>query len=76
LATARQGKIGNWLIEESFIDELRTLQREELSVQLNSADQNERVRPAAVRCLVALINQMISPTPLHMASYAYIFARP
>ncbi|MFT5086060.1 MAG: hypothetical protein ACI8PG_000407 [Planctomycetota bacterium] len=63
-----QGKIGNWLIEESFIDELRTLQREELSVQLNSADQNERVRPAAaVRCLVALINQMINPTPLHMA---------
>jgi len=62
-----QGRIGNWLIEESFIDELRSLQREELSQQLNSADQNERVRPAAaVRCLVALVNQLINSTPLHM----------
>ncbi len=63
-----QGKIGNWLIEESFVDELRSLEREALSLQLNSADKNERVRPAAaVRCLVALINQLINPTPLHMA---------
>lgn len=63
-----QGRIGNWLIEESFIDEIRSLEREALSQQLNSADKNERVRPAAsVRCLVALINQLIHPTPLHMA---------
>lgn len=63
-----QGKIGNWLIEEDFIDDLRSLDREALSQQLNSADKNERVRPAAaVRCLVALVNQLINSTPLHLA---------
>ncbi len=63
-----QGKIGNWLIEESFIDELRAMDREQMSQQFNSDDPDERVRLAAgVRCLIALINQLVAPTPLHIA---------
>jgi hypothetical protein len=63
-----QGKIGNLMIEEEFIDELRNLEQEELSARLNAAEAEVRVKPAAnMRCLVALINQAIDPTPFHLA---------
>jgi|APSaa5957512622_1039677.scaffolds.fasta_scaffold34741_2 hypothetical protein len=63
-----QGKIGNLVIEEDFIDELRSLTREGLSDRLNAPEPEVRVKPAAeIRCMVALIQQLIAPSPFHRA---------
>lgn len=63
-----RGKIANLVIEEGFVEELRTLEREELSDRLNSGEIETRVKPAAdIRCMVALISQVIELTPVHLA---------
>ena len=63
-----KGKIANLVIEEGFVEELRTLEREELSDRLNSGEVETRVKPAAdIRCMVALISQIIELTPVHLA---------
>lgn len=57
-------RIGNLTIEEDFVDDLRKVESEEMSERLNSADPDVRVRPAAdMRCLIAVINHLIKPTP-------------
>jgi hypothetical protein len=63
-----RGKLANLVIEESFIDELRSMDRETLSNRLNSIEIETRVKPAAdIRCLVAFISQVIKLTPVHLA---------
>lgn len=57
-------RIGNLTIEEEFVDELREVDSEEMSERLNSTEPELRVRPAAdMRCLIAVINHLIKPTP-------------
>lgn len=61
------GKVTFWRIRESFVDDLRSLNSEELSRQLNSADEIQRTRTASsMSCLVELIRQLVKETPLHM----------
>jgi hypothetical protein len=60
----RNEHIGNLIIEEGFVDDLRGLTPDEMSDRLHSDDPLTRVRPAAdVRCLIAIINHLIKPTP-------------
>ncbi len=57
-------RIGNLTIEEDFVDQLREQSSEEMSDRLNGEDSASRVRPAAdMRCLIAIINHLIKPTP-------------
>ncbi|MFH1567241.1 MAG: hypothetical protein ABIL09_04515 [Gemmatimonadota bacterium] len=57
-------RIGNLVIEEDFVDQLRGTSPEEMSERLNSPDPEVRVRPAAdMQCLIAIVNQLIKPTP-------------
>ena len=57
-------RIGNLTIEEDFVDQLREQTPEEMSDRLNGEDSASRVRPAAdMRCLIAIINHLIKPTP-------------
>ena len=57
-------RIGNLTIEEDFVDQLREKSSEDISAVLNSEDAATRVRPAAdMRCLIAIINHLIKPTP-------------
>jgi len=57
-------RIGNLTIEDEFVDDLRRVESDEMSERLNSAEPEERVRPAAdMRCLIAVINHLIKPTP-------------
>ena len=57
------GKVSNWRVRESFIDELRSLERDELSHQLNSSNEAERTRLATdLSCLIFLIRQLTSNT--------------
>ncbi len=59
----RNERIGNLIIEEVFIDDLRSLSVEDMSDRLHSEDPLTRVRPAAdVRCLIAIISHLIKPT--------------
>ena len=59
-------KIGTWIIEESFVDDLRGIEREELSDRLNSEDGEIRLKTAAgLKCLVALLSLLIRDTPFH-----------
>ncbi|MGB1892623.1 MAG: hypothetical protein ACPHSD_13215 [Candidatus Latescibacterota bacterium] len=61
------GKVSNWRVRESFIDELRSLERDELSHQLNSSNEAERTRLATdLSCLIFLIRQLTSNTPLYV----------
>ena len=61
------GKVSNWHVRESFIDELRSLERDKLSHQLNSSNDAERTRLATdLSCLVFLIRQLTSNTPLYV----------
>jgi hypothetical protein len=63
-----QGKIGNLVIEEDFIEELRSLTREGLSDRLNAPEPEVRVKPAAdIRCMVALVQRLVAPSPFHRA---------
>ena len=57
-------KIGNMVIGEEFISELRQLDEEEVSKRLNSTDKAVRVRPAAdMRCLISLVDHLTKRTP-------------
>ena len=59
----RNERIGNLIIEEEFVDDLRELSTEEMSDRLHSEDPQVRVRPAAdIRCLIAIVNHLIKPT--------------
>lgn len=59
----RNERIGNLIIEEEFVDELRELSAEEMSQRLHSDEPEVRVRPAAdIRCLIAVLNHLIKPT--------------
>ena len=63
-----QGKIGNLVIEEDFVEELRSLTRDGLSDRLNASEPEVRVKPAAdIRCMVALVQQLVAPSPFHRA---------
>ena len=58
--------IGNMVIEENFVDDLRTMTDEELSDLLNSEQSEVRVRTAAeMRCLLALIAHATRETRFH-----------
>ena len=64
IAQRAGGQIGNLVIEEEFVDQLRELDADEMSDRLNSEDPEVRVRPAAdMKCLIAIINYLIKPTP-------------
>ena len=59
-----QERIENLVVEESFVDDLRGLQDEELTERLHSDDRKARSRVAAdMLCATALINRLIKPTP-------------
>lgn len=59
-------KIGTWTIREDYVDELRTLTREELSERLNSDDGDVRLKAAAdVKCMVALLAMLMYPSAFH-----------
>ncbi len=56
-------KIGNMIIEQEFIDDLRDLSLEGMSDRLNSSDPITRIRPAAdIRCFVSLIDHVVKRT--------------
>jgi len=56
-------KIGNMTIEETFLEELRRLDSEEISRRLHSTDAAERVQPAAdMRCLMSLVDHVTKRT--------------
>ena len=56
-------KIGNLVISEEFVDELRSLTPDSMSDRLNSEDIHTRVRPAAdMKCLIAIVDHLIKPT--------------
>lgn len=57
-------KIGNMTIEESFLDELRHLDVDDISERMNSGVSEIRIKPAAdMRCMVSLIDHVIKKTP-------------
>ena len=57
-------RISNMIIEESFIDDLETLDSDGISERLNSPDQLTRVRPAAdIRCMISLVEHVTKKTP-------------
>ena len=57
-------QIGNLVIEEEFVDQLRELDADQMSERLNSEEPEMRVRPAAdMKCLIAIISYLIKPTP-------------
>lgn len=59
----RNERIGNMIVEEEFIDDLRKLTSEDVSDRLHSDDPQVRVRPAAdIRCVIALVSHLIKPT--------------
>lgn len=63
-----QDKLSQTAIEEGFVDELRTLSREEVSERLNAPDQEVRLKLAkAIRSLVELLYRVVEPTPFHRA---------
>ena len=56
-------KIGNMIIEQEFIDDLRDLSLDGMSDRLNSDDPTTRIRPAAdIRCFVSLIDHAVKRT--------------
>ena len=57
-------KIGNMLIEEDFVSELRSMDEEAISARLNSPDRDVRVKPAAaMRCFISLVDHLTKRTP-------------
>ena len=58
--------IGKWLIEEEFVADLRSVERDELSDRVNSDDGELRLKTAAgLKCMVALIGLLMKETPFH-----------
>ena len=58
--------IGTWLIEEEFVADLRSVERDELSDRLNSEDGEVRLKTAAgLKCMIALISLLMKETPFH-----------
>ena len=56
-------RISNMTIEESFVEDLATLDLDGISERLNSSDQLTRVRPAAdMRCLISLVDHVTKKT--------------
>ena len=56
--------ISNPTIDETFIDDLRYLDAEDISERLHAPEQEVRVRTAAdLRCFINLIDQVAKPTP-------------
>ena len=56
-------RIGNMVIEESFIEDLQKLGADDLSERLNSSDQQTRVKPAAdIRCMISLVDHVTKQT--------------
>ena len=56
-------KIGNMIIDESFIEDLDKLDSDGMSERLNSTDQRVRVRPAAdMLCLISLVDHVSKKT--------------
>ena len=59
----RNARIGNLIIEEDFLEDLRQVTADEMSDRLHSEDPMTRVRPAAdMRCLIAIISHLFKPT--------------
>jgi len=59
-------KIGKWVIEASFVSDIRSLSTAEVSERLNADEPATRVRAAAdIKCMVALLNLLMRPTALH-----------
>ena len=59
--------ISKFTIQETFVDDLRKLSREDLSDRLNSEDAEKRTRAAAdIKCMVALLTGLLkNTTPFH-----------
>ncbi len=56
-------RISNMIIEESFVEDLASLDTDGISERLNSSDQLTRVRPAAdMRCLISLVDHVTKKT--------------
>ena len=63
---AHGSKIGTWTVREDYVDELRSLTREEVSERLNSEDGDVRLKTAAdVKCMVALLAMLMYPSAFH-----------
>jgi len=63
IARQSQERIKNFIITERFVDDLRTLESEEMSERLNSSNREERAEAAAsMRCFLELIDHLIKPT--------------
>ena len=57
-------KVGNMMIDENFVTDLRSMDEEAISARLNSADKNIRVKPAAaMRCFISLVDHLTKRTP-------------
>ncbi len=57
-------RIGNMIIDETFIEDLDKLDSDGMSERLNSSDQLKRVRPAAdMRCMISLVDHVAKKTP-------------
>ena len=62
------GKVANLVIDNTFVEELRSLSTDDLSDRLNAADAEVRVKPAAdMKCFVALIQEICRETAFHAA---------
>lgn len=56
-------RISNMPIEESFVEDLASVELDEMSDRLGSADAKTRVRPAAdIRCLISLVDHVTKRT--------------
>ncbi len=59
-----QDRIGNLVIEESFVDDLRGLSEDDLAARLNAPDKRLQLRAAAdMMCMNVLIDRVIKATP-------------
>ena len=65
---SKGGKVANMVIEESFVEELRSLSTDDLSDRLNATDAEVRVKPAAdMKCFITLIQEICRETAFHAA---------
>ena len=56
-------RIGNLIIDETFIEDLDKLDVDGMSERLNSMDQHVRVRPAAdMRCMISIVDHVSKKT--------------
>lgn len=62
------GKVANMVIDDTFVEELRSLSMDDLSDRLNSPETEVRVKPAAdMKCFVALIQEICRESAFHAA---------